>query len=93
MNEDLYYTAPSDKVFFELQAACRTLWVSLTDEGMYRHEKLTRCDVENYRDNFMYLFGMLDEINQQRVLQLVSEETKKAIRDRIEAGGGEWIYE
>ncbi len=82
----LYYTAPAQELFDEMKAAATRIW-SGYDEP-YRSEKLARIeDISNIGDNFMYLFAMFDIHNQSRVGFLLSENARRAVRERMIDGG------
>lgn len=85
----LYYEAPSDEIFNEVREACAVVWKEVSDYPSYLEEKLTKIDIDNVRDNFMYLVALFDVDNQRRLFSLLSEEAKTAIIDRMRAGGAE----
>lgn len=87
----LYYEAPSDEAFGEMKAMAVEVWNGYTDP--YRAEKLQQIShVQNIKDNFMYLFAMFDMSNQTKVVRMLSEETKQALRERMIDGGNEEYY-
>lgn len=85
MSQELYYVPPSDEVFNDLKSASITLWKTYDDTYGYATQKVDRIkDLENVSDNFMYMFAMFDGNNQQKVMDLVSAETAKAILERMQ---------
>ena len=84
----LYYTPPTDKQFEELKEKAIQIWTPMGDEPNYAKEKIGRIkDIKNVSDNFMYMFAMFDVNNQRKLAFELSEETKKAVRDRMIDGG------
>lgn len=84
----LYYEPPSEEAFTEMQSAAMHIWHGYD----LKHEKAARVnDMKNIGDNFMYIFAMFDMNNQRKVVSMVSEATKKEIRDRLVDGGSEWF--
>lgn len=85
----LYYEAPSDAAFEEMKNASIEVWGRYKDSpGDYYEEKVSRIrDIKNVSDNFMYMLSMFDSINQQSVVRKLSEETKRAVRERMLDGG------
>lgn len=84
----LYYTAPPQKAFDDMKQAVTEIWNGYEDP--YRSEKLARIEhMQNIQDNFMYLFAMLDHINQGKVVKMLKEETKQELRARMVDGGNE----
>ena len=84
----LYYTPPSDKQFNELKEKAIEIWNTYDDEFGYATEKINRIkDIKNISDNFMYIVAMYDIDNQKKLANLLSDDTKKAVRDRMIDGG------
>ena len=86
MKQDLklYYTAPKDEIFKDLQESAVKIWETYDNTYGYVDEKAGKVkSLENIRDNFMYIFAMFDGENQQKVMALVKEETQEAIRKRL----------
>lgn len=87
----LYYTPPSDEQFNELKKAAIELWTTRYPEEtspFYAKEKVDRIkDIQNVSDNFMYMVAMFDSENQRILAANLSEPTRKAVRDRMIAGG------
>jgi hypothetical protein len=84
----LYYTPPSEECFEELQRESIRVWQEYDDTYGYASGKVNRIkDLENVGDNFMYIFAMFDILNQSKVAQYLSIETKKALKERMIDGG------
>jgi DNA-binding MltR family transcriptional regulator len=87
----LYYTPPDETYFEELRKACIQLWKEVdtdNDEFGYATEKIDRIkDIKNVGDNFMYMVAMFDIGNQALLARMLSETTKKEIRNRMTDGG------
>ena len=88
MEAKLYYTAPTDKQFNELKEKAIEIWSVMGDEPSYSQEKIGRIkDIRNVQDNFMYMVAMFDQNNQAKLANKLSEETRKAVRERMIDGG------
>lgn len=87
---NLYYEAPSDEIFEEVKKQALLLWGSYDDTHGYATEKKDRIkDLENIRDNVMYIVAMFDDSNQRLLSNVLTDEAREAIHARIVAGGGE----
>jgi len=86
---ELYYTAPSDAIFDEIKAAAIKVWHQYDESpGGYAQEKIKRIeDIGNVSDNAMYIVAMFDMNNQGALAALLSEEARRAVCDRMVAGG------
>lgn len=90
---NLYYTPPTDEQFNEVKEKAIELWSIMGDEPSYSEKKIARIkDIENISDNFMYMVAMFDVGNQGRLAEKLSEETRKAIRERMIDGGNPLEY-
>jgi hypothetical protein len=91
---NLYYIAPDQDIFEEVKSKCMEIWDTYDDEYGYASQKKNQIDVENVSDNFMYMIAMFDSQNQRKLSSMLSEESKKQIRDRMLDGGTpiEYIY-
>jgi len=91
---NLYYIAPDQNIFEEVKSKCMEIWDTYDDEYGYASEKKNEIDVENVSDNFMYMIARFDSQNQRKLSSMLSEESKKQIRDRMLDGGTpvEYIY-
>lgn len=79
-----YYEAPKDETFDELKEKCIELWKEYDDTYGYATQKVDRIkELENIRDNFMYMFSMLDSHNQAVILSRLSSETESEITVRL----------
>ena len=84
----LYYTPPSEKCFNELKQKAIEIWQSYDNTYGDVDEKVGRIkDIRNIADNFMYMVAMFDFINQERLANLLSEETRQAVKERMIDGG------
>lgn len=84
----LYYQAPTDEQFLEVQDASITIWKERYPESISAAEKVSHiAKMENVSDNFMYIVAMFDWINQRLLARKLSPETRKAIKDRLISGG------
>jgi len=84
---ELYYTPPSIEQFNEVRDAAIILWSSIGDYN-YKKEKIGSIkELENIEDNFMFIVAMFDQSNQVLLADLLSEDTKKSIRERLIDGG------
>jgi len=93
MSKGLYYIPPTEEQFNELKGAALELWSTMGDEESYRNEKTNRIkNIQNIEDNFMYMVAMFDSGNQRKLAQLLSKETRLAVRERMLDGGSpEWL--
>lgn len=90
MEAELYYTPPTDEMFEEVREASKQVWNDYDDTHGYATEKINRIkDIGNVSDNFMYMVSMFDMGNQVKLSSYLSEETKKAVRERLLDGGME----
>ncbi len=84
----LYYEAPTDEVFEEVKVKATEIWQGYDNEYGYADSKIDRIkDIGNVSDNFMYMIAMFDLTNQTKLSEMLTEETKKAVSDRIVSGG------
>lgn len=85
---ELYYTPPAETQFNELKEKAIEIWSTMGSEPSYSQEKIGRIkDIENVDENFMCMVAMFDINNQRRLAGNLSEETRKAVRERLIAGG------
>lgn len=90
---NLYYTPPSDEAFEDMKSAAMQVWGQYFDSDHYMKEKTARIkDITNIQDNFMYMLAMFDILNQRKCIDLLKQETKDAIKERMIAGGNEETY-
>jgi len=93
MEAELYYTPPSNELFEEVKEASMNVWNGYDDTHGYATEKVNRIkDLNNVGDNFMYMVSMFDIYNQVKLSSYLSEESKKAVRERLLDGGVEPQY-
>ena len=90
MEPKIYYTAPSDDSFKDMKEAAIQVWQQYKDESPYWGDKTGTVErLENIKDNFMYIFSMFDHPNQMKCIQLLKEETKAALKERMIDGGND----
>jgi hypothetical protein len=81
MAQKEYYTAPPLKIFKEIKEAATKIWNTYDDDYGYRTEKLNQIkDLENVEDNAWFIVAMFDPVNQQKLINLVSEKAAELIR-------------
>lgn len=74
MSQELYYTAPSDTIFAEMQEKACIVWSKYSDEYGYQSEKTDKIkSLQNISDNFMYILAMFDSDNVSELYQSASE--------------------
>jgi len=84
----LYYTAPTDAIFENVKECSAAIWRTLGDEQAYAEEKISRIkDIGNVRDNLMYMVSMFDQNNQEMLSQMICDDARAAIRERLIDGG------
>jgi len=89
----LYYTPPTNDQFNELKEKAIEIWQTYDNTYGYADEKVNRIkDIKNIGDNFMYMVAMFDIVNQKKLAEKMSEETKKAVKDRMIDGGNKPEY-
>lgn len=91
MEPQLYYTAPSDKIFNEVKQACIDLWIERYPEEtspFYAKEKVERIEpLQNIKDNVMSIVARFDNENMRLLSKKLSPESREALRDRMIDGG------
>lgn len=86
--DNLFYTAPTDRQFNEVKKKAIKIWKTYDNTYGYVDEKVDRIkNIKNVQDNFMFIVAMFDQNNQSRLALVLSAGTKKAVSDRIKAGG------
>lgn len=86
--ENLYYEAPADHIFEEVKEAAIKTWKTYDNQFGYADEKVSRIqDLENVSDNIMYIVAMFDMSNQRKLADSLTAEAKRAIIERLIAGG------
>jgi hypothetical protein len=79
MEQEEYYTAPSQEVFDDIKRAATEIWSGYEDP--YKTEKLNRvANVQNVKDNAWFIVAMFDQKNQASLLRMVQPETAELIR-------------
>lgn len=84
----LYYTPPKDEQFDELKEKAIEIWQTYDNKHGYVDEKVGAIqDIKNVSDNFMYMVAMFDTTNQAKLAKALTDETRKAVANRIKDGG------
>jgi len=84
MSQELYYIAPEQHLFDEMKKLSIAVWNTYDNQFWYVDEKVNLIkDIQNIRDNFMYMFAMFDCRNQRKIIQMASPELIKAIKERL----------
>ncbi len=85
MNQKLYYTPPSDEIFNEIKQAAMTTWrVMHDDEYGYVTEKIDRIkDLQNVKDNYMYMIAMFDLSGRKYLLSMLTPEARQRVLETI----------
>ena len=79
-----YYEAPSDEMFNEIKEKAIILWHKYDDDAGYVTEKIGRIkDLENVRDNALYMVAMFDPVNQGKLKSMLKPETVAMIEEKI----------
>jgi hypothetical protein len=82
--QELYYTPPDDEIFEEMKELAITIWSTYDDTYGYASEKINRIkDLNNTTDNFMYIFAMFDDHNQEKLKKLASAELQLTIIEKV----------
>jgi hypothetical protein len=75
------------KAFKDMQNCCLKLWRTYDNTFGYVDEKVGCIEkIENVKDNFMYMYAMLDPFNQVKVYAQLQPETQKEVDDRLGKG-------
>lgn len=86
--KNLYYIKPTDKIFDEVKREAIKIWQTYDNTYGYVDEKVNRIkDITNVEDNMMYMVAMFDMQNQSKLAHALSTKARKAIADRLKAGG------
>jgi len=84
----LYYTPPKEELFSEVKEKAIEVWRGYDDGYGYATGKIDRIkNIQNIEDNFMYMVAMFDIYNQGKLAEKLSDEARKAIRERMIDGG------
>jgi hypothetical protein len=87
MNEQEYYTAPSDEIFNDIKENAIKIWMTYSDEFGYQTEKVQRVNrLQNIEDNAWYIVAMFDCNNQEKLLEMVKPETKVKLAEVLAWG-------
>jgi len=84
MSQELYYTAPSQEVFDEVKNEVINIWNDYDDTFGYATDKINRIkNIQNIRDNFMYIMSMFDHVNIVKLRSSISSTDNMAIGERL----------
>ena len=82
--EELYYVAPSNEQFNEVKEKAIEIWKTYDNSFGYADEKIGRIkEIENVKDNMMYIIAMFGSLNQGKLAEKLSPSTGKAISERL----------
>ena len=85
---NLYYEPPTDKQFEEVKAKSIEIWNTYDNTYGYASEEIDSIkDLKNISDNVMSIIGRFDMVNMGKLADRLSRDTRKAISDRMIAGG------
>jgi len=80
----LYYTSPTNEIFNEVKQAAIEVWQTYDDTYGYASGKIGRItEIDNIKDNLMYIVAMFDDQNQMKLALKLSNEARKAVRERM----------
>jgi hypothetical protein len=83
----LYYIPPAEECFNELKEKAIEIWESYrkgAETHSYVDSKVKQLNkLQNYSDNFMYIYAMFDSVNQSILLDKVSDRTRQEIIKRL----------
>ena len=89
----LYYIPPSEEIFNEVKAKCIEIWRGYDDTYGYATEKIDEIkDLQNIQDNVMFIVAQFDHINMEKLANLLSDEARTALRERMMSGGNSPEY-
>jgi hypothetical protein len=75
-----YYDAPSDEIFNEIKEKAIEIWQTYDDTYGYATEKIDRVkSITNFKDNWGTIVGMFDNPNQQKLLNMLSDEAREKV--------------
>jgi hypothetical protein len=84
MTVELYHTAPDDEAFNDIKQNAIKIWKTYDNEFGYVDGKLKIIEpLTNIKDNYMLIVSMFDNINQDKLLAMVSETTKQRIKEAL----------
>lgn len=68
---------PPQEIFDDVKRCSLAIWRTYDDTYWYATEKVSRVEpIENMRDNMEYIIGMFDWENQNKLLALLSEDSR-----------------
>lgn len=82
MSQPNYNVPMTDEAFEDLKANAILLWQTYDNEYGYVDDKVSRIkDIQNVRDNGMYILAMFDSFNVLRLLGMVEADTRHQLED------------
>ena len=85
MSQELYYTAPPEDIFKEMQEKACIVWSKYSNEYGYQTEKTDKVkSLQNISDNFMYILAMFDSDNISELYDIASDNLKREIKIRLD---------
>ena len=84
MSQELYYTPPEQEMFDEMKKLAIDIRNTYDNTYWYASDKIDRIkDLENIRDNFMYIFAMFDIHNQKKLVSNASWDLLARLFERL----------
>jgi len=75
-----YYKAPPQEIFDEIKKASIEIWKTYDNQFGYVDEKVNRIEpITNIKDNAWTIVAMFDSVNQQKLLDKVSDQASEMI--------------
>ena len=79
------YQIIENKIFNEIKAKSIEVWKTYDNQFGYIDEKVTRINsITNFKDNCTFIVAMFDMQNQNKLLNLVGDETKEWLSEVLE---------
>lgn len=80
---ELFYIAPPDEIFHEMQRLACEIWNTYDDTHGYATEKIEYvCGLNNISSNFMTILWMFDYSNQRKLMMETSPRLAEEILAR-----------
>ena len=72
-----YYETPPDAVFDDIKKNAIAIWETYDDTYDYAGSKIRSIShLENVRDNVWFITGLFDNINQQKLWEMIDQSTR-----------------
>lgn len=89
-----YYDPLSPTAFEEVKKIACEIWQSYDDTYGYASEKISKIKgINNIADNGMYIIAMFDLDNQRKMSNMLTDNTKYEIFQRLRGSEYAWIWE